>query len=158
MVYAGKGFTLKNGSAINAGIDWTQSFGDTRKRYLGYDRISATLGYSKSFDVAGRPMLLRLNGSFYSNVNNSKTDPQMQVTSSTFENKNIGARLNAEGSWKINGSALTALEYGFMVSQAYQATGCTTTSLRPAAWSPIRSNPVSGWVRSSRRRTIPTMK
>ena len=24
MVYAGKGFTLKNGSAINAGIDWTQ--------------------------------------------------------------------------------------------------------------------------------------
>lgn len=27
-------------------------------------------------------MLLRLNGSFYSNVNNSKTDPQMQVTSS----------------------------------------------------------------------------
>lgn len=141
MVYAGKGFTLKNGSAINAGIDWTQSFGDTRKRYLGYDRITATLGYSKSFDVAGRPMLLRLNGSFYSNVNNSKTDPQMQVTSSTFKNKSIGARLNAEGSWKINGAALTALEYGFMVSQAYQsdqlheyvasASGVVTNTLKP---------------------------
>ena len=147
MVYAGKGFTLKNGSAINAGIDWTQSFGDTRKRYLGYDRISATLGYSKSFDVAGRPMLLRLNGSFYSNVNNSKTDPQMQVTSSTFENKNIGARLNAEGSWKINGAALTALEYGFMVSQAYQsdrlheyvasASGVISNTLKPGVYEGI---------------------
>ena len=147
MVYAGKGFTLKNGSAINAGIDWTQSFGDTRKRYLGYDRISATLGYSKSFDVAGRPMFLRLNGSFYSNVNNSKTDPQMQVTSSTFKNKSIGARLNAEGSWKINGAALTALEYGFMVSQAYQsdrlheyvasASGVISNTLKPGVYEGI---------------------
>ena len=92
-------------------------------------------------------MLLRLNGSFYSNVNNSKTDPQMQVTSSTFENKNIGARLNAEGSWKINGAALTALEYGFMVSQAYQsdqlheyvasASGVISNTLKPGVYEGI---------------------
>ena len=56
MIYAGKGFALDNGGAINAGVDWTQSFGDTRKRYLGYDRITATIGYSNNIDVAGRPI------------------------------------------------------------------------------------------------------
>lgn len=121
MIYAGKGFSLRNGGSMNAGVDWTQSFGDTRKRYLGYDRITATLGYTKSFDIAGRDMLVRLNGSFHSNVNNSKTDPQMQVTSSTYKNKNTGARLNIEGSWKLNGTALTTLDYGLMVSQSYQS-------------------------------------
>ena len=121
MIYAGKGFALENGGAINAGVDWTQSFGDTRKRYLGYDRITATIGYSNNVDVAGRPMLLRINGTFYSNVNNSKTDPQMQITSSTYENQNIGARLNLEGSWKLNGAVLSALDYNLMVSQSYQS-------------------------------------
>lgn len=121
MIYAGKGFALDNGGAINAGVDWTQSFGDTRKRYLGYDRITATIGYSNNIDVAGRPMLLRINGTFYSNVNNSKTDPQMQITSSTYENQYIGAHLNLEGSWKLNGTVLSALDYNLMVSQSYQS-------------------------------------
>lgn len=121
MVYAGKGFALRRGDAINAGLDWTRSFGDTRKRYLGYDRLTASLGYSTRFDVAARPMSLRLNGSFYSNVNSRRTDPQMQVTNSTFESRNCGLRLNGEGIWRLNGSALTALEYGFMVSQSFQS-------------------------------------
>lgn len=121
MIYAGKGFALRNGGAVNAGIDWSQSFGDTRKRYLGYDRITATLGYSHNAEVAGRPMLVRLNGTFYSNVNNSKTDPQMQITNSTFENRDIGARFSVEGSWKLNGAVLSALDYNLMVSQSYQS-------------------------------------
>ena len=121
MIYAGKGFALRNGGAVNTGIDWTQSFGDTRKRYLGYDRITATLGYSHNAEVAGRPMLVRLNGTFYSNVNNSKTDPQMQITNSTFENRDIGARFSVEGSWKLNGAVLSALDYNLMVSQSYQS-------------------------------------
>ena len=46
LVFAGKGFALKGGGAMNFSVDWSQSWGDTRRHYLGYDRITATAGYS----------------------------------------------------------------------------------------------------------------
>lgn len=119
MVFAGKGFALKNGGAVNLGVDWSQSYGDTRKHYLGYDRITATAGYSDVFRLAGRPLTFNLRGAFYSNVNNSKDDPQMAVTQSTYKNKNVGGRLNIEGNWKLNGALVSDAGYSFMVSQAF---------------------------------------
>jgi outer membrane receptor protein involved in Fe transport len=121
LVYVGKGFGLQDGSAVNVGIDYSQSYGDTRKHYLGYDRVTATLGYSRGGKLAGRPISMRINGTFYSNINNSKTDPQMEVLNTTYKNKNIGARLNLEGSWKLNGAFISAVDYSFMVSQSYQS-------------------------------------
>lgn len=119
MVFAGKGFALKNGGAVNLGVDWSQSYGDTRKHYLGYDRITATVGYSDNFQLAGRPLSFHLRGAFYSNINNSKDDPQMAVTQSTYENKNIGGRMSLEGNWKLNNAVLSEVGYSFMVSQAF---------------------------------------
>ena len=141
MVYAGKGFALKRGDAVNAGIDWTQSFSDPRKRYLGFERVTATLGYSSNFPVSGRQMQFRVNGSFYTNVNTSKTDPQMQATGSTYSSRNTGLRLNFEGSWKISGKVLTVLDYNIMASQSFQtdsmhdfiasASGAVTNTMTP---------------------------
>lgn len=118
MVFAGKGFALRNGGAVNLGVDWSQSYGDTRKHYLGYDRITATIGYSDNFQLAGRPLSFNLRGAFYSNINNSKDDPQMAVTQSTYKNKNVGGRINLEGSWQLNSSLISEVGYSLMVSQA----------------------------------------
>lgn len=120
MAYAGKGFALKGGGAVNLGIDWSQSFGDTRKRYLGYDRVTASAGYSNGFYLAGKPLSFNFRGAFYSNINNSKEDPQMNITNDTYRNKNIGTRLNLEGDWKLDNPFLSAIGYSLMFSAAHQ--------------------------------------
>ena len=74
MVFAGKGFTLRDGSAINVSADWAQSWSDTRRHYLGYDRVTASAGYSKQWNR----FQLNVKGAFYSNINNRKQDPPKQ--------------------------------------------------------------------------------
>ena len=51
-VFAGKGFNLKRGGAANFSVDWSQSWADTRKHYMGYDRITASAGYSRPIRAA----------------------------------------------------------------------------------------------------------
>jgi len=94
LVFAGKGFRLKKGGAVNWGLDWSQSYEDTRRHYLGYERVTVSGAYSKIFNPEGRyPVSFNMRASFYSNVNNRKTDPQMTEMQLTFKNKNIGGLL-----------------------------------------------------------------
>ena len=98
LVFAGKGFRLKKGGAVNWGLDWSQSYEDTRRHYLGYERVTVSGAYSKIFNPEGRyPVSFNMRASFYSNVNNRKTDPQMTEMQLTFKNKNIGGRLAFNG-------------------------------------------------------------
>ena len=120
MAYAGKGFGLKNGGAVNAGVDWSQSFGDTRRRYMGYDRITASAGYSNVFNSSTRPFVFNLRASFFSNLNNQRRDPQMDLLGETFTNSNIGGRLSIEGDWKIGGKVLSNLGYSISASLSHQ--------------------------------------
>lgn len=111
LAYAGKGFNLKKGGAINLGLDWSQSYGDVRRHYLGYDRITASLGYSNVFNAQGaHPVSMNIRGSFYSNVNNRKTDPQMTELQLNYKNENRGARLSVGGNIRMN-NWLTAINY-----------------------------------------------
>lgn len=107
LVFAGKGFALKGGGAINFSVDWSQSWGDTRRHYLGYDRITATAGYSNRWGG----LSFNLKGSFYSNINNRKQDAQYQEQDLHYKNKNIGARLSANGSWSSSESFITRVDY-----------------------------------------------
>lgn len=120
MAYAGKGFVLSGGGAVNASLDWSQSFGDTRKRYLGYDRITASLGYSDLYELAGKPMTFNVRGTFFSNINNSKNDPQMAMFNDTYKNNSTGGRINIEGEWKLNTDVISCLSYCLMGSVAHQ--------------------------------------
>lgn len=120
MAYAGKGFALKHGGAVNAGVDWSQSFGDTRKRYMGYDRITASAGYSNVFNSSTRPFVFNLRASFFSNINNQRRDPQMDLLGETFKNSNIGGRLSIEGDWKIGGKVISDLGYSLSASVSHQ--------------------------------------
>lgn len=110
LAYAGKGFALGSGT-MNLGLDWSQSYADTRRHYRGYDRVTATAGYSNVFGKSGsRPVTLNVNGSFYSNVNNYKKDPQMDELRLKYKNKNVGGRLAVHGHAQLNGW-LTGLDY-----------------------------------------------
>ena len=111
LVYAGKGFNLKRGGAINFGIDWSQSYGDTRRHYLGYDRITASLGYSNIFNAQGEhPVTFNFRSSFYSNIKDRKSDPQMNELQLNFKNENAGVRMAVNGNVKMD-NWLTALNY-----------------------------------------------
>ena len=111
LVFAGKGFRLKKGGAVNWGLDWSQSYEDTRRHYLGYERVTISGAYSKIFNPEGRyPVSFNMRASFYSNVNNRKTDPQMTEMQLTFKNKNIGGRLAFNGQVQMN-NWLTSLDY-----------------------------------------------
>lgn len=107
LLFAGKGFALKNGGSVNFGLDWGQSFSDPRRRYLGYDRITASAGFSKVWEHA----TLNVKGSFYSNVNERKTDPQLEELEINFTNKNLGGRISANGSIRPDTPLLTSLDY-----------------------------------------------
>jgi len=107
LVFAGKGFNIKNGGAINLSLDWSQSWGDTRKHYLGFDRITAGLGYSNQFG----PLSFNVRASFYSNINNQKDDPQMVDTRTHFESNNTGGRLSINGQYKSDKSFFTSVNY-----------------------------------------------
>lgn len=110
LAYAGKGFSLGTGT-MNIGVDWSQSYADTRRKYMGYDRITGTVGYSNVFGKnSDRPVTFNVNGSFYSNVNNYKYDKQMSELDLTFKNKNTGGRLAIHGHAQLNGW-LTGLDY-----------------------------------------------
>jgi len=112
LAYAGKGFRLKGGGTMNAGIDWSQSYGDTRMHYKGYERITATLGYSNVWGTqSGHPLTLNVNASLYNNVNTLKHDPQMEETRVKYRNTKRGLRLAAHGNWQAGRSWLTALDY-----------------------------------------------
>ncbi len=107
LVYVGKGFALNKGGATNFSVDWSQSWGDTRKHYLGYDRITATAGYSNIFG----PLTFNVKGAFYSNINSRKDDPQYEEQDLHYKNKNIGARLSLNGSYRSDKSFITRLDY-----------------------------------------------
>lgn len=107
LIFAGKGFALKRGGAMNFSIDWSQSWGDVRKHYLGYDRITATAGYSKAFGA----LSFNVKGAVYSNINNRKEDPQYEEQDLHYKNKNIGARLSINGSYRSDQSFITRLDY-----------------------------------------------
>ena len=107
LVYAGKGFTLNDGSAINFSVDWSQSWGDTRLHYLGYERITGSAGYSNQWG----PFSMNVRTSFYSNINNRKHDAQMEDLEMTYKNKNVGGRLFVNGDYKPENAFITKLQY-----------------------------------------------
>lgn len=110
LAYAGKGFALGSGT-MNLGLDWSQSYADTRRHYRGYDRVTATAGYSNVFGKqGGHPVTFNVNGSFYSNVNNYKKDRQMDELRVKYKNKNMGGRLAIHGHAQLGGF-LTGLDY-----------------------------------------------
>lgn len=107
LAYASKGFRLHRGGALNFSVDWAQSWADTRLHYKGYDRITASAGYSNQFGKVS----FNVRGAFYTSVNNAKRDPQMTESHQEWKNNNTGGRLSIYGQYKGDKSFITSLNY-----------------------------------------------
>lgn len=110
MVYAGKGFGFRNGSSMNFSADYSQSYADIRKKYIGYDRVTFSTGYSNTFMKKSKPLTFNVRFSFFSSLNNEKTDPEL-LYDERINNKTIGGRLSLEGDWNINLPWISGLTY-----------------------------------------------
>ena len=120
MAYVGKGLGLRGGGSLNIGLDWSQSYADQRQHYKGYDRITATVGYSNVLAASSStPVTFNVNGAFYSNVNEYKYDPQMVEMDYFYKNKNVGGRLSIHGNVRMNKSWITGIDYDFSGQYAH---------------------------------------
>lgn len=112
LAYIGKGFALKKGGAVNFGADWSQSWSDPRRKYMGYDRLTASGGWSGAFG----PLTMHVKGSFFHNINNRKTDPQFLEDHILYTNRNTGGRLSVNGRANFKDGFLTAIDYNMSLS------------------------------------------
>lgn len=107
MAYVGKGLALNGGGAINFGVDYSQSYDDVRRHYLGYERVTTQLGYSNVFGK----WTFNVKGAFHSNVNERRHDRQQEDMGSLWKNVNQGFRVGINGKWNADLNWITALTY-----------------------------------------------
>lgn len=107
LAYVGKGLALNGGGALNFGVDYSQSYDDPRRHYMGYERVTTQLGYSNVFGK----VTFNVKGAFHSNINQRRHDVQQEDMGSTWKNVNQGFRLGINGKWNADKSWITALNY-----------------------------------------------
>jgi len=107
LAFVGKGFRLHGGGALNVSLDWAQSWSDTRLHYKGYDRVTATVGYSNQFG----PLSFNVRGAFFTSINNTKRDPQMTESYAEWKNNNTGGRLSINGQFKRDHMLFSSIDY-----------------------------------------------
>ena len=107
LAYLSKGFRLYHGGALNLAADWAQSWADTRLHYKGYDRITASAGYSNQFGATS----FNLHTALFTSVNEAKRDPQMTESHSEWTSSNRGARLGINGRYRSKETFITGIDY-----------------------------------------------
>lgn len=116
----GKGLRLRNnGGSINFAVDYTKSNADRRKTYLGYDRITANVSYSKIFFQTSTPLSFNFKGTYYSNLSDTKSDEAM-LKGEYFRNKEQSVRLALNGIWRLNRGAISNLNYSASFQYIHQ--------------------------------------
>jgi hypothetical protein len=120
LAWAGKGFNLRSGGAVNLGFDWSQSYADQRQHYKGYERITATAAYSNILATGTEhPVTLNAHLTFHSNINNYRYDPQMAEMGNIYKNRDIGGSLAVNGNVRLGGW-LNQLDYALSATVARQ--------------------------------------
>lgn len=120
LVYAGKGFGLSNGSAFNFTADYSQSYSDIRKKYIGYDRVTLGAGYSNVFMKNSHPMSFNVRFAFFSSLNNERTDPELMYDE-RMHSKTTGGRLSVEGNWNLQLPWISTLSYAASANYLHES-------------------------------------
>lgn len=115
LAYAEKGLLLSQGGALNFSLDWSQSWADPRRHYLGFNRITGSAGYSQKLGA----MSLNIKGSVYTNVNTRKDDPQFRSQNTHYKSQNTGFRLSVNGNVQFSKSFLNTLDYNLSFQYAH---------------------------------------
>lgn len=118
LFYVGKGMKLKEG-AINFSIDYSKSNSDRRRSYLSYDRITANAAYSTAFMQSTTPLSFNFKASYYSNISDTKSDEEM-LKNEYLRNDEQGVRLSVNGTWRLNKSWISNLDYSASFQYSHQ--------------------------------------
>lgn len=149
MFYVGKGLSLggRRGS-INLSADYSQSYEDIRKKYEGFERVTTHFNYSNLFMQNSFPLSLRVNMSYFRNVDSQKSDPQLKKKERV-ENRNTGFRFNINGDWRLNRPLITNLSYNLLISYSNQKDAYHKNIVLPSGITPISDSYVSQEYQSS---------
>ena len=120
MAYAGKGFGLSKGGAVNFTADYSQSYSDIRKKYIGYDRVTFGVGYGNVFMKETRPLSFNARFSFFSSLNNEKSDPEL-VYNERVNSKTIGGRFSVDGNWSLQLPWISTLTFAASANYLYES-------------------------------------
>ncbi|WP_290100056.1 TonB-dependent receptor [uncultured Muribaculum sp.] len=116
----GKGLRLGgNKGSVNFAVDYTKSNADRRKTYLGYDRLTANVSYSKMFFQSSNPLSFNFRGTYYRNISDTKSDEAM-LKGEYFKNEDQGVRLAVNGMWRLNNKVVSNLNYSASLQYAHQ--------------------------------------
>lgn len=118
--YVGKGAKLNDGSAINANVEYTNSFKDLVSRYEGFNRLSGQLAYSNTFLRHTSPLSFNTKLSFHHILDEKRTDPDALEEEEVLSSSETGTRLNIYGRWSLNKRFITNLNYNISSSVKQQ--------------------------------------
>ncbi len=114
--YIAKGFRLKNNrGAVNFDIDYANSIDKKITPYLGFDRVSAQLGYSNTFFRSSSPLSFNVKGKYTQTIDSEKTDPDLLTSDEEYTSSEYAYRLNMFGKWGLKKELISNLNYNFSV-------------------------------------------
>ncbi len=113
-----KGFDLGDERGIlNFSVERARSIQDLASPYTAYDRNTATLNYSNTFNQGENRQPLRFSIGFTGNLGgyDSEADPDAYKNDYT-ENRDNSLRVNTQLNWLLNKSWITSLEFSGSVN------------------------------------------
>ena len=115
-----KGLRLRrSNSSLNFGVDYTNSNADRRKTYMGYDRLTANVAYSKTFMQTSTPLTFNAKATYYRNISDTKSDEAM-LKDEYYKNQEQSFRLAVNGMWRLDRSWISNLTYSASFQYIHQ--------------------------------------
>jgi outer membrane receptor protein involved in Fe transport len=117
-----KGVKLqRDNSFMNFDLDYLQSYTDLLSKYKGYNRLTGDVSYTKVFlKRSGIPLSFNSKLSYFSTLDDEKTDPDAFVANEEYSSGEDGVRFNFNGQWSLKKKLVSNLKYSFATSYTHQ--------------------------------------
>ncbi len=117
---AGKGIGSEDkGGSLYSSFDYTRTLDNQRSTYARYDRITASLQYTRNVKWI-RPLYSNTNFSYIMGFDNNKMDPDNMRFQTSSRSRDYNFRLSTEGKWKLGYRFAQSLNYNFLVNYGVQ--------------------------------------
>ncbi|MFW5644419.1 MAG: TonB-dependent receptor, partial [Bacteroidota bacterium] len=119
--YLGKGYRLKRtAAAVNFDVEYTSSIDSKITPYEGFERLSAQLGYSKTFMKSTAPLTFNLKAKYFQTIDSEKSDPDFISQNEEYTSSDQGVNFGIHGKWNLKKKLITNLDYSFSSSANIQ--------------------------------------
>lgn len=117
----GQGFNIpRSNSSVNFDLEYLNSNQDLRSKYKGFERLTGTVSWSKTFFKGKNPLSFNAKYSYFRTIDEGKTDPDAMTNDEEYKSTENGNRFNIYGRWQLNKKLITNLNYSFSYSIKHQ--------------------------------------